>query len=206
MNSITKKLIAGFSLVFLAGLLPGVALAEQQSSCLKLKELQTEYDAAAKNVGTTWQIKFKTHDCHLPVTPPFSQLSMETEPRSGFDLRIYSSSYDKAGKPANGAVGQTAEELNLTILVTPGAELAPGSYKVPAVLKYQAIDDKGNVLQENTSVMIPVKVVASAAEVHFKSHRWKTAGEVALIVVLIPVMIAEGIFQMITGVEIFPTC
>jgi hypothetical protein len=210
MKLITKRFVLTFSL-FWAVLLPNTVSADQQHGCLKLKELRSEYNAVAKPTWLPVQLKFKSHDCHLPVESPSFNVSLSTETQSGFELSTHDQSYGKIKKLENSSAGKVTDEIKLKVFVTITGNLAPGNYEVPAVLNYQAIDSKGDLVQQSTPVVIPVKVVASLAEVHVKQEadpmeKLKTTGEVALVIVLMPVWIVLGIVGMVTGHPILSDC
>jgi hypothetical protein len=67
------------------------------------------------------------------------------------------------------------------------------------------------IVDQSTSLVIPVRVAASLAEVYVKQDAdrmkpLKITGMVAAAIVLVPVILAVGIFQLITGIEIFSSC
>jgi hypothetical protein len=208
-----KKSIPAFTL-FLAVLLSNSALAKQQDGqqdgCLKLKELRSDYDAVTKGTRMFVQLKFHSHDCHLLLDSASSNVLL-VEPRSGLDLKTYDRSYSKIKKSEKSPTGRMADEMKLTVLVTITSDLAPGKYEIPAVLNYQAVDGKDDVVQQSTTLVIPVQVVASAAQVHFKKEPdrlepLKITGAVAVGIVLLPIFVAMGIVQLITGFHVLPDC
>lgn len=203
-----KQLLSTFNLLWMV-LLANFAVAEQQNGCLKLTDLRSDFDSVATGTSMNLQLKFRTHDCHLVVSLSPSALSLKSESQSGLDLSIYYGGFDKINKSKNAWNGQTADELNMTVVVSPRSEVTPGKYQVPAVLNYQVMDDKGNVMQQSASLEIPVKVVASVTEVHSKPDHWKPlkiTGEVAAGVVLVPVVLVLGFVQLLTGIQILPDC
>lgn len=198
-----KQIIATLSL-FAAVLLPSSAIAEQQDGCLKLKELGTVYNAIAKGTSMPVQLKFKTHDCRLSVGSSAADVSLTAAAAAGFDLNTHYQRYNGITSSTSG----TADGIELTVVVTTSEHLSPGKYQVPAVLNYQAIDKEGNLRQESTALVIPVKVVNSATEVKFRERpdHWKplkTAGIVAVVIVLVPIAL---VVQLVTGIQILSDC
>jgi len=210
MKSITKSLILTLSILWAVSQ-PIAASAEDQAGCLKLKELRSDYDAVAKGTSMPWQLKFRTHGCHIPVSSPSSTatVSLAGNEWPGLDLNLSYRDYGKKSEEVSN--GETTDELNLTIIVTAKTEAYLGKNPVPVVLNYQAIDGNGNLVRQSTPMVIPVKVVASVTEMHRKKASdplkpLKTVGFVGLVVAMIPVIVVVGIFQMVTGIEIFPQC
>jgi hypothetical protein len=209
-----KSIVLTFGLLFVI-LCSGSAFADDQQGCLKLKELQPEYNALAKGTTMVLQIKFKTHDCHLPLDV-LSSMSIASEPVSGFSVIMGHPGYDKI-KKAEGQPGvQTADQMTLPVFVRMPGDVAPGNYEIAAVLKYDAVDDKGDRTQQSTSMVIPVKVVATEADVHVieKHDSWKplketgkVAGMIAVGIVALPVMlVVEGVGFLVTGHSVLPDC
>jgi hypothetical protein len=209
-----KPVVLTLSLLF-AILCSGSAFADEQKGCLKLKELQPEYNAVAKGTTMVLQGKFKTHDCHLPLDV-LSSMSIGSDPTSGFSVIMGHPEYDQIKRSESQPGVQTADQMTLPVFVRIPGDVAPGNYEISAVLKYEAVDNKGDRSQQSIPVTIPVKVVASEADVHVieKHDPWKplketgkVAGMIGIGIVLVPVMLViEGVGFLITGHSVLPDC
>jgi hypothetical protein len=119
--------------------------------------------------------------------------------------------YDKIKQLENHPGERIAGEMVLPVYVTMPGDVAPGKYEIAAALNYSAMDDHGDRTQQQIPVIIPVKVVASQAEVHHieKHDPWKPlkiTGMIAVGAVALPVLVVLGIVQAVTGIEILPDC
>jgi hypothetical protein len=208
-----KQLLVAFNLFWIA-LLPNSAFAQQQNGCLELKQLWSDRNAVTKGLNEmSVELKLRTKDCHLPVgvlptdVSLNSDLSPNREIQSGLELKLTELRYGKTKKiqtSRNNLESSMADDMNLTVCVKTGNELAPGKYEIPAVLTYRAIDSKGDLVQQTTRIVIPVKVVASAGEVHFKDapDPWKplkVTGIVVVCIAALPVVVVCLISYAITG-------
>jgi hypothetical protein len=197
--------------LFTAVLLPVSAFAGGEPGCLKLKELQSGYDGVATGMTMFLHLKFNTHDCRLPVDS-LPTISVAPDTSSEFSVTVGFPDYSKVKKSDTSPGVGAASELELPVFVKPG-EVAPGKYEITAVLHYDAIGKNGNRIQQSTPVTIPVRVVRSQADVHAtpitRRDSWKPfkiAGMVAAAIVATPVLFALGIVQLVTGIEILPSC
>lgn len=209
-----KSIALTLSLVFVI-FCSGSTFADEQKGCLKLKESERDFDAVAKGQTITLRLRFNTHDCHLPVDS-FSTVSLNADTTTGLHLTTGTPYSEKIKRSEENPGLQTSDELRLRVFVTIPDEVAPGKYEIPTVLNYEAINDKGDRVQESTAVTIPVKVVASQADVHAieKHDPWKplketgkVAGMIAVGIVAVPLMlVVEGVGFLITGRSILPEC
>jgi hypothetical protein len=204
-----KQLLLAFNLFWVA-FLPNSVFAEE-NGCLELKQLWSHTDAVTKASDMTWELKLRAKDCHLRVSLQPSDVWVTNQAQSGFELKLDERSYGKIKRSPTDINSPIADQMNLTLSVKTGVDLTPGLYEAPAVLNYQVIDSKGNLVQESTRIVIPVKVVASTAQVHFKEapDPWKPlkiAGLVVLAAPLLPAVVGVGIFELITGIRILADC
>jgi hypothetical protein len=205
----TKSLILALTL-FTALLLPTWALAGEESGCLKLKQVEaTDYNAVAPGAMMNLKLRFKSYGCHLPVGPS-SNVSLVVENQPALFVKTYRPEYHKVKKAENSG-GSIADETTLPVSLTLQSALTPGKYSVTAVLNYEALDKAGNLIQQSLPVTIPLKVVASRAEMRPIAHHdhWsllKITGMIAVGAVALPVLVVLGIVQAVTGIEILPDC
>jgi hypothetical protein len=186
------------------------AFAGEEPGCLRVKEIQAEYNALAKGTTLSLQLKFNTHGCHLPVDS-LSTVSFTANTPSNFALIVGQPDYDKIKQLENHPGERIAGDMVLPVYVTMSGNVAPGRYEITAALNYSAIDDQGDRTQQQIPVIIPVKVVASQAEVHHieKHDPWKPlkiTGVVAASIVAAPVVFTLWLVQTVTGIEILPDC
>lgn len=209
-----KSIVLTFSLLFVI-LCSGSAFADGQHGCLKLKESEKDFDAVAKGQTITLRLRFNTHDCRLPLDS-FSTVSLNADTPTGLHLTTGTPYSEKIKRSEENPGLQTSDEMRLRVFVTIPDEATPGKYEIAAVLNYEAINDKGGRVQESTPVTIPVKVVASQADVHpiEKHDPWKplkdtgkVAGMIAVGIVAVPVLlVVEGVGFLITGRSILADC
>lgn len=209
-----KAIALTLSLLFVI-LCSGSAFADEQRGCLKLKESERDFDAVAKGQTITLRLRFNTHDCHLPVDS-FPTVSLNADTPTGLHVTTGTPYSEKINRSEENPGLRTSDEMWLRVFVTVPDEAAPGKYEVATVLNYEAINEKGDRVQESTPVTISVKVVASQADVHpiEKHDPWKplketgkVAGMIAVGIVAVPVLlVVEGVGFLITGRSILPDC
>ena len=210
MKLVTKLLISTFVLL-LGSFLTGAAFADDQHGCLRLKEQKFDYTALARGTMVEVDFKFNTHNCHLPMDSGSPTTALTTELPSGLESVTGRTVYDKFKKSETSPSRTMAGEMNVPVFITMPGDLAPGTYNIPAKLSYQAINKKGDLVEESMALVIPLKVVSSKADVHAmkKSDPWrplKMTGLIAAVIVVMPVFITLGIFQLVTGIEVLPAC
>ena len=209
-----KSIVLTLSLLFVI-LCSGSAFADEQHGCLKLKDSERAFDAVAKGQTITVRLRFNTHDCHLPVDS-FSTVSLNADTPTELYLTTGTPYSEKVKRSEENPGLQTSDEMRLRVFVTVPDEIAPGKYEIATVLHYEAINDKGNRVQQSTPVTIPVKVVASQADVNpiEKHDPWKplketgkVAGMIAVGIVAVPVLlVVECVGFLITGHSVLPDC
>lgn len=153
----------------------------------------------AQAEATTLHLKFKSHDCHLLVGGPSSTVWLSTEADSAFVTTTYERSYGKIKTFDGNPDRQVTDEIKLAVAVKPLSGVSPGSYQIPAMLNYQAIDAAGNTVQQRTPVVIPVKVepIIAHSGSSSQSHPWKTVGTYIGVIALFPLWVLSGIVQLI---------
>lgn len=206
----TKLLISTFVLL-LGSFLTGTAFADDQQGCLRLKEQKFDFTALAKGTMMEVDFKFSAHNCHLPMDSGSSTAALTTELPSGLESIAGRTVYGKVKKSETSPSRMMAGEMTVPVFITMPGDLAAGTYNIPAKLNYQAINEKGDRVEESMPLAIPLKVVRSKAEVQAmkKPDHWhplKMTGLIAAVIVVMPVFIALGIFGFVTGINVMPDC
>lgn len=205
------KLFAPTFLLLLGSFLTGTAFADDQQGCLRLKEQKLYYTALAKGTTMEVDLKFSTHNCHLPMDSGLSTAALTTELPSGLGSITGPTVYGKIKKSDKYPSRTMAGEMNVPVFITMPGDLAPGTYNIPAKLSYQAVNEKGDTVEASMPLVIPLKVVGSKEEVFAIKkvdpwHPLRMTGMVAVVIVAAPVFIALGIFGFVTGIHVLPDC
>lgn len=206
-----KRMFLLGSIIWGAILLSQYAFAEQQQGCLKVKDSWTEYDALATGGSVGVHFKLRSHGCHLPLDFRPEAVSFTPETQPGVELSVFGHSFAKIRKSDKGPMGKAADELELVLSAKADNDLAPGKYEIPAVLNYQSIDDKGDIVQRSMPLTIAVKVVPKGTKLHPKEapdplKPLKMTGLIAAVIVTLPLWFTLWIAGTVTGHPILPDC
>jgi hypothetical protein len=195
MKNNNRSLALGLVLLGLV-LLPTLAAAGDQQSCLKLKNIHASNDALQP--GATYEVNLEfepaSSDCGVPLEIAGQAvaypISLKPDAPSGLQARWTGRSYHKLDI-ARGVAAQ----LTLILGVTALPQMAPGEYSIPVVVNYGAVDSHDVVSPQQITVQVPVTVVAPGAKINRQPNaiRW---WEPLLMIPLVPLWVLMGILGL----------
>lgn len=186
------------SLIWISVSLSQPAFADQQQGCLRLKQSWADYDALRKGDSLAVQFKFKSHHCHLTLDLRPMSFTAETQP--GITVILYDHGYEKIKKSDKVPMGRAADELTFTVVIKADDDVASGTYEIPAVLSYQAIDASGGLVEQSNTLKLGVKIVPKGTKVrHQEEPSALRPLKVASGIVLTPVVIVLSAVGVIPG-------
>jgi hypothetical protein len=134
------------------------AQAQQPTPCLKLKKVKIDGHVLHQNGAARVQLVFTAQHCYVysgsPLGAQMPEFEVESQP--GLGIEMGASGAARFDQSTGDFLRAQEISLDLNVLASPELEL--GEHKVPGVVRYQVIDEVGNLSPETLSFDIPLKV------------------------------------------------
>ena len=186
-------------LIFLSSLMLLSTSASAQQPCLQVKKLWMSEDALRQGNHVRIELRMAADHCLLREAKGWSphpkELSIAT-PKAELSIDSPFVAYDKyKGK-------DKSRSMTAGFMLRADQSLAEGNYEIPATVFYRAEDDKGNPIDSQLEVKIPIRVVAAKAAVKHNLHdamesKWNLVWEIPAIVAVTPILIVLSVLHVL---------